>query len=207
VELGGSRHRRQAVDRRGEGVLKRAGERITTLFVAVGALALCAQVSVPVPGSPVPQSLQTLAVVLVGAWLGPAPAAGAVLVYIGIGAAGLPVFADGAGGLEHLRGATAGYLAGFVVGAAVMGWWVERRVGESGEAPRPGRGNGLAALFLGAVVAHAVILGLGWARLALMVGAGAAFAGGVAPFVIGGVAKSAVAAAVVRVGKRTRLER
>jgi biotin transport system substrate-specific component len=207
VELGGSRHRRQAVDRRGEGVLKRAGERITTLIVVVGALALCAQVSVPVPGTPVPQSLQTLAVVLVGAWLGPAPAAGAVLVYIGIGAAGLPVFADGAAGLEHLRGATAGYLAGFVAGAALMGWWVGGHDGESGKALGPARRTGFAALFLGAVAAHAVILGLGWARLALMLGAGAAFAGGVAPFVIGGVAKSAVAAAIVTVGKRTRRER
>jgi biotin transport system substrate-specific component len=207
VELGGSRHRRQAVDRRGEGVLKRAGERITTLIVVVGALALCAQVSVPVPGTPVPQSLQTLAVVLVGAWLGPAPAAGAVLVYIGIGAAGLPVFADGAAGLEHLRGATAGYLAGFVAGAALMGWWVGGHDGESGKALRPARRTGFAPLFLGAVAAHAVILGLGWARLAIMLGGGAAFSGGVAPFLIGGLAKSAVAAAIVRIGKRTRLER
>lgn len=97
--------------------------------VAVLAVALAAQVSVPVPGSPVPQSLQTLAVVLVGAWLGPRTGAIALTTYMVLGAAGLPVFADGAGGIEHLAGPTLGYLVGFVVAAALMGWWVRQRWG------------------------------------------------------------------------------
>jgi len=161
------------------------------LVVGVLLLAACAQVSVPVPGTPVPQSLQTLAVVLVGAWLGAGWGAAAVLAYVALGAAGLPVFADGAGGVEHLFGPTAGYLVGFVVGAAGMGWWLRRGDDD---------GSGFVRCAAGAVAAHALILGLGWLRLAMIVGVAAAWAEGVEPFVVGGIAKSVVAAAVLVVG-------
>ena len=85
------------------------------MAAAVVAVALAAQVSVAIPGSPVPQSLQTLAVVLVGAWLGPVRGGAALILYVAIGAVGAPVFADGAAGAAHLSGPTSGYLAGFVV--------------------------------------------------------------------------------------------
>lgn len=145
-------------------------------------VAVAARVSVPVPGSPVPQSLQTLAVVLVGAWLGPARGGATLVVYLVVGAVGLPVFADGASGVDSLVGPTAGYLVGFVAAAAFMGWAVGRPWG-----------SGVAGVVGAAVLAHMVILGLGWLRLATTLGVALAFTGGVAPFLVGGLAKSLAA--------------
>jgi len=167
---------------------------VAALVAAAVAVALGAQVSVPVPGSPVPQSLQTLAVVLVGAWLGSRGGAIALSVYIVAGALGAPLFADGAGGAEHLTGPTVGYLVGFVVAAPLVGWWF-----------RHPWGRGVVGAFAGAVVAHAWILGLGWARLGAMVGPIVAWETGVAPFLVGGLAKSAVAA-LAWLGIRSRAE-
>ena len=155
------------------------------LVLGMVLVALSAQVSVPVPGTPVPQSLQTLAVVVVGAWLGPRDGALALALYVVVGAAGLPVFADGAGGAGHLVGPTMGYLVGFIAGAALMGWWVRRPWG-----------RGVLAAFGGGVCAHVLILFFGWVRLGALVGPVEAYASGVAPFVVGGVVKAAGAAAV-----------
>lgn len=172
---------------------------VARLVVAVVAVALSAQVSVTLPGTPVPQSLQTLAVVVVGAWLGPRDGALAMALYIVVGALGPPVFADGAGGPGHLVGPTVGYLVGFVAGAALMGWWVRR--------PWAGPGWARAVLtsFAGAVLAHGVILVMGWIRLGALVGLVEAFETGVEPFLLGGVAKS-VAAALVWVAIKSRME-
>lgn len=160
---------------------------------AIIAVALCARVDVPVPGSPVPQSLQTLAVVVVGAWLGPLRGAIALAAYVVIGAFGAPVFADGAAGPEVLSGPTAGYLVGFILAAAVMGLWADRcRAWHA--APLATRILSFTAL---ALFAHALILGFGWFRLATIIGAGAAFTAGVAPFIVGGIAKSLAGAAIV----------
>jgi biotin transport system substrate-specific component len=153
---------------------------------AVVAVALAAQVTLPMPGGLVPQSLQTLAVVLAGAWLGPARGGMALVLYVVVGAVGAPVFADGASGAEHLLGPTAGYLAGFVVAAVGMGWWFQQRWS-----------RGFAGVFAGALAAHAVILGVGWLHLAEMMGVTVAFAAGVAPFLVGGLVKSVVAAGVL----------
>jgi biotin transport system substrate-specific component len=111
-------------------------------------------------------------------------------LYVVVGALGVPVFADGAGGPGHLFGPTLGYLAGFVVGAALMGWWVRR--------PSAGEGWRRVVLtaFAGAVLAHGVVLLLGWLRLGALVGPAEAFAGGVRPFLVGAVAKSAAAALI-----------
>lgn len=151
------------------------------LALAVLAVAVAARVSVPVPGSPVPQSLQTLAVVLVGAFLGPRGGGGALALYLLVGALGVPVFADGAAGAAHLVGPSAGYLLGFVLAAVLVGWGV-------------GSG-GLLRAFLAMLCAHLVILGLGWARLAPTLGVLDALRSGVLPFLWGGVAKSAAGAA------------
>ena len=102
---------------------------VGSVLAGVAAVALAARVSVPVPGSPVPQSLQTLAVVLVGAWLGSARGAAALVAYLLAGALGLPVFADGGAGPAYATGPTAGYLAGCVAGAALVGWWVRQSWG------------------------------------------------------------------------------
>jgi len=157
------------------------------MYMAAGifAVAVAARVSVPVPGSPVPQSLQTLAIVLVGVWMGPKQGGATLVFYLAVGALGLPVFADGASGPEHLWGPTGGYLAGFVAGGVFAGWAVREPWGE-----------GAPGVVGAAIVAHLLILGLGWLRLATMLGVTVAFTGGVAPFLVGGLAKSVAAGAI-----------
>src|SRR5258708_39962648 len=89
---------------------------------------LCAQVSFHIPITPVPITLQTLAVLLTGAALGSRRGGLAMLVYLTEGAIGLPVFAGGAGGFINLLGFTGGYLWSFPVAAFLTGLLCERRL-------------------------------------------------------------------------------
>src|SRR3712207_6772947 len=151
--------------------------------------AAAAQVVVPLPWTPVPLTGQTFAVLLTGALLGPRLGALAMLAYLLEGAAGLPFFRGGAGGVTHLSGATAGYLLAFPAAAYVTGYLAER---------------GWDRRFLSAAAAMAlgsvVILACGWAWLAVMFkGGGEAFRLGVAPLLAGGGLKIAVAAAALPV--------
>ena len=86
------------------------------------ALALASQVAVPIPGTPVPITLQPLVVVLAGMWLGPVAGAASMILYLIAGAAGLPVFSPfGAPGLARFVGPTGGYLFAYPVAAFVAG--------------------------------------------------------------------------------------
>jgi biotin transport system substrate-specific component len=99
------------------------------LLVFGGSLlvALCAQVSLPLPFSPVPVTGQTFAVLLLGAALGPSRAAAALVLYLMEGAAGLPVFAPGGlPGAARFAGPTGGYLLAFPLAAFLLGWLVLR---------------------------------------------------------------------------------
>jgi biotin transport system substrate-specific component len=97
--------------------------RAVGVLVAVAALALASQFALPLPGTPVPLTLQPLVVVLAGLVLGPLDAATAMVIYLGLGAAGLPVFQPiGAPGIARLLGPTGGYLLAYPVAAAVAGW-------------------------------------------------------------------------------------
>src|SRR3712207_5069134 len=90
------------------------GARSAALVVGFSLLtAAAAQVVVPLPWTPVPLTGQTFAVLLTGALLGPRLGALAMLAYLAEGAAGLPFFRGGAGGVGHLAGPTAGYLFAF----------------------------------------------------------------------------------------------
>ncbi|MEO0971550.1 MAG: biotin transporter BioY [Pseudomonadota bacterium] len=151
---------------------------LTAALIAAGA-----QVDVQLPGTTVPQSLQTLAVVIAGGLFGLFGATLGALLYLGLGAYGWPVFADGASGMAHLTGSTAGYLWGFVGGAALMGLWPAKR-----------SLRGLLWLFLGALAAHAIILAAGWWHLSSTIGQVNAFERGVEPFLQGGLVKSLIAA-------------
>jgi len=93
--------------------------------------AISAQVSIPLPFTPVPVTLQTFAVVLTGALLGSKRGALAVLLYLAEGFAGLPVFSLGRAGIVHLLGPTGGYLVGFIAAAWLTGFLVERRLAAS----------------------------------------------------------------------------
>ena len=159
------------------------------LFAAL--MALGAQVDVPM--APVPMSLQSLAVVLAGALLGPWRGMAGALLYLAAGAAGLPVFAGAAGGIEHLSGATGGYLAAFPLAAGLVGL-----AATQGWTRRPGGG------FPVMLAGHAVILGLGAGWLAMRIGLGAAVSGGLTPFLFGAAVKSAVAALIVWLAERRR---
>ena len=107
--------------------------------VAVGilgfaaALALASQIAVPLPGTPVPFTVQPLVVVLAGMWLGPAAGAASMVVYLVAGATGLPVFSPyGAPGVARFFGPTGGYLFAYPVAAFVAGVLARRQPSLSG---------------------------------------------------------------------------
>lgn len=146
-------------------------------------IALLAQVSIVVPFSPVPITGQTLGVLLVAMALGRLKGALTVGAYLLEGAAGLPVFANGAGGAQHLAGPTGGYLAGFLVAAYVVGWLAERSWDRT-------IGRSLVAMAVGT----AIIFMCGASWLALFVGWENTAAMGVYPYLPGGLVKICIAA-------------
>jgi biotin transport system substrate-specific component len=157
------------------------------LAIAAGALlvAASAQVTVPVPLSPVPMTLQPLAVLVVGGLLGAANGAGALMLYVALGMLGLPVFAGGSAGIVHLLGPTGGYLLAFPAAAAVAGRF-------AGSTPR------LAPALLGCALAMVVIHAGGAAQLAVLGGDPAlALRVGFVPFLTGDLLKVGLAAAVI----------
>src|SRR5215207_8524162 len=89
-------------------------------------LALCSQIAFFLPFTPIPVTLQTCALFLMGLTLGPKKGALAVLLYLAEGALGLPVFASGHAGLAVVLGPRGGYLAGFILAAAITGWLAEK---------------------------------------------------------------------------------
>jgi biotin transport system substrate-specific component len=94
------------------------------LFILLGTLAiwLGAILSFPIPGSEVPVSMQTLAVILAGALLGPVRGGLAVALYLLAGTLGLPVFAEGRFGIQVLLGPTGGFLFGFLIVGSLSGY-------------------------------------------------------------------------------------
>ena len=105
-----------------------ATQRATMVVAAVGLLTASAYLSVPF--FPVPLTMQTLAVLLIGGMLGPVLGASAVAGYVALSAAGAPVFHNGLGGPVVVAGPTGGYLIGFIAAAFVMGLavrWASRR--------------------------------------------------------------------------------
>ena len=167
--------------------------RIAAVALFVVATAVGARMSVPVPMTPVPMTLQTLFVLLSGALLGPALGASAQLAYLAAGIAGLPVFVGGAG-LAYLLGPTGGYLLAFPVAAYLAGVVVDR-VDRRGVA-------GAALLFVALFATSLVVLLGGASWLGVMTGDFAgAFALGFLPFLVGDVLKVALTALVAWRGR------
>ena len=163
------------------------------ILVAVGALALASQFALPVPGTPVPITLQPLLVVLAGLLLGPVDAAVAMVAYLAVGMTGLPVFSPiGAPGIARLLGPTGGYLLAYPVAAAVAGWLGAGRAS-------------FATRALAAMAGIAVLYVGGLAQLAVLSGSLATAAViGVLPFVAADAVKALVAAAVTGKTRRIR---
>ena len=147
-----------------------------------GSMLLAAAAHVAVPFWPVPMTLQTLAVLLIGGFLGPRVAAATVVAYWIEGVAGLPVFSHAA----TLLGPTTGYIIGYLPAAVIAGWAGQKVRG----------GLPLAAALVGA---DGLVFVFGVAWLATFVGPEKAFAVGVTPFLIGEALKIALATAGLRV--------
>jgi biotin transport system substrate-specific component len=156
--------------------------------------AVAAQIAVPLPFSPVPFTLQVLAVVLSGLLLGPFRGAMAQAVYVLIGAVGAPVFAGFSGGLGSIAGPTGGYLVSYPIAAALAGLAASAMKDAT-------RRRALWMGFLCGCAALAVIYALGAVWLAVVTGLPlpVAVAQGVAPFVVFDLVKVALAT-VVAVG-------
>jgi len=143
-------------------------------FVALGivgfaiALAAAAQVSLPIPGTPVPFTLGPLVVVLAGMMLGPSAGAASMVLYLAAGAAGAPVFAPGgAPGIARFVGPTGGYLIAYPAAAFVAGWLAQRMPSLLGR--WSAATIGIAVIFVGGIaqltiltgsVSRAVVLGV-----------------------------------------------
>jgi biotin transport system substrate-specific component len=157
--------------------------RLGSILLFVLLMTLGAFVRIPLPWTPVPVTLQTFFVLLSGAVLGGLGAGTAQLVYVGIGLAGLPVFAGAIGGLTVLQGATAGYLVAFPFAAAVVGMVVKEQ------------GTSLARLVVAMIIGNVLILTLGTLNLALFLNfdLAHAFQVGFLPFLGGDAAKLAAA--------------
>jgi biotin transport system substrate-specific component len=175
-------------------------ERVNTLLrnvilALVGTALLTVSAKIQVPFWPVPMTMQTFAVLVIGMAYGWRLGAATVLLYLVQGAVGLPVFAAG-GGIAYFAGPTGGYLAGFLLAAALVGGLAERGWDRS-VLPT------VAAMFLGTVVIFC--FGVAWLTiflanakaLSLDAAFAAALANGVTPFLAGAVAKIALAAAVL----------
>jgi biotin transport system substrate-specific component len=168
------------------------------IAAALGALvvALSAQIVVPVPFSPIPMTLQPLAVLIVGALLGGAAGLGALLLYIALGIAGLPVFAGGGSGVARLLGPTGGYLLAFPVAAWMTGILTGPVLGSN----RLLRPTGVLRVLLACAVGMVVIHVGGVAQLALLGGDPAlAFRVGFIPFLTGDLIKVGLAAVLILV--------
>lgn len=160
---------------------------IRVLAILVGTIILTLSSYVEVPMVPVPMTMQTLAVTLVGALYGWRLGGITIVAWLAEAAVGMPVLAGGAGGAAHFLGYTGGYLLAFPVVGALVGWLAER--GWNGNRP--------VLAFVAALLGNLVCLAIGGTWLAVMIGTEAAWASGVAPFVLGGVLKSVLAAAIL----------
>ena len=164
--------------------VRRAAWGVRVLAVVLGAVlvALAAQISIPLPGTPVPMTLQPMAVLLVGGLLGARLGASSMILYLAMGAAGLPVFTPTVPlvGVARLLGPTGGYLLAYPVAA----WAVGAVVADGSRVWRVACG----------VVAGLVLIHLGGlAQLAILTGdISAAARFGTLPFLLGDLIKIAV---------------
>lgn len=167
------------------------------LLVLGGSLFIAVAAQVSVPMFPVPMTLQMLAILLVGFAFGARLGAATVLVYLGQGLAGLPVFANGMNGLAF-AGPTAGFLIGFVAVAYIAGLAAER-----------GFAKGFVGTTVSALVASALVYipGVAWPMLVASsfgieggwvgIGADKAWAWFMGPFLLGDAVKAVIAALIV----------
>lgn len=171
-------------------VFPRAGLLADVLLISMGAglIAASAQFSISLPFTPVPITGQTFSVVLVGAALGHVRGGASGLLYVAVGVAGAPVYADGAHGWAEITGASGGYLIGFPIAAAVTGWLAERRWDRSFS-------SAIGAMLTGNVVIY--LIGLPWLAAVLNADLETTLELGLYPFIPGDVLKLYLASALL----------
>jgi biotin transport system substrate-specific component len=164
--------------------------KVLLVVAATGFVAACAHISVPLPFTPVPITLQNFAVLLVGMVLGPAAGFSAMVLYLAEGALGLPVFTPySAGGIAHLLGPNGGYLFSYPLVAAIAGGVVRAM-------------QRITTRFRSALLATSIaslpifIVGAGWLSYFLHLSVSAAWALAVAPFLMGEIVKITAAAGI-----------
>jgi biotin transport system substrate-specific component len=155
------------------------------VLAVLGSTLLTISAKIQVPFWPVPMTMQTFVVLVLGMAYGWQLAGATVLLYLVEGAVGLPVFAKG-GGLAYFAGPTAGYLFGFLVAAMAVGWLAERSWDRS-----------VRRTFGAMLVGTAIIFFFGIAWLSMLIGLREAIGAGLVPFLTSEVFKIALAAAVV----------
>jgi biotin transport system substrate-specific component len=166
-------------------VLPGARARDALLVLAgAGLTTLGAQVSIAIPGSPVPVTGQTLGVVLAGAALGARRGAASQLLYLLLGLL-LPVYADGESGAHVVWGASGGYLVGFVLAAGLIGYAAQRG---ADRVPLVA-----AAVFVAGQLAIFAV-GVPWLKVSTDMAWGDAVHYGFTVFIAGGVVKAVLAA-------------
>ena len=167
----------------------------TMTRVAVMAAVLCILGPLVIPIGPVPLSLATFGILLAAYILGPLEGTGAVLLYIAIGAIGLPVFSGFQGGFAKIAGPTGGYMLGYFFLALIAGWFIYKYY------------DIIIMQFIGMCLGTAVLYALGTAWLAHVTGMSftEALAAGVLPFIPGDILKMILAAFIGRaVNKRLK---
>ena len=160
------------------------------LLAVAGSLALVASAKAQVPFWPVPMTMQTFVVLVIGMTFGWRLGAATVLLYLAEGATGLPVFANSPErgiGFAYMVGPTGGYLAGFVLAAAVTGFLAERGFGRTVVSAFAVLLAGVVAIYLPGVLWLGAVVGFDKPLLSL----------GVLPFLPAELLKVALAAAVL----------
>lgn len=164
--------------------------RVLLAFAGSWLVAGLAQLEVALPFTPVPLTGQTLGVLLVGSSLGARLGSLSIALYLAQGALGLPFYSGGDSGARFLAASavTGGYLWGFVVSAAAVGWLAERGWDRSMR-------SSIGAMFLGEVALY--LVAIPWLMRALDVPLAEALVKGLAPFVVGDTVKVLLAAALL----------
>jgi len=147
-------------------------------------LAVLAQIAIPVPGSPVPVTGQTLGVLILGTAYGSTLGFTTFALYILVGIAGAPVFADGGYGLDRIVGATGGYLVGMLVATFVLGQLARFRLDQKFLTALPSMLIGTLTTFSFGLIWLHQYTGQSWSWT---------FEKGLTPFIVGEVLKIAIA--------------
>jgi biotin transport system substrate-specific component len=152
-------------------------------LILAGSILLALSAHVKVPFWPVPMTMQTFIVLMIGAGYGWRLAGATLVAYLIEGIAGLPVFTGGAGP-AYMAGPTGGYLVGFVVSAVVSGWLIQTLV------------RGTVSALVAFLIADALVFVLGVGYLSSLIGFDKAIAGGLVPFIAGEALKIVLATAL-----------